>query len=266
MMILIVVDFSLRIGTPTYKFLATPWLCCRSFVRQHAWFILVLFLWCHIIQTRIAKSSIGFPFSTLHLHNSLKSANTSLCLKFHLSPSHTSSKPEQLQSACNESSACREQRSQMGLSIKFFRSDFVLLEGISYMHAKTSCPPPIEYSPQHPSPNPWEIYTRACNCTARCSERPIQDILCLASWQRYLFCNFRFSWNKKIMTAIRKLQYWLFSLVLYIIKLENHDDHNLHNKSSFLCTYEDGRLFQYIRMISFRIHKWQYAKWSFSQK
>ena len=159
-MILIVVDFSLWISTPMYKFLATPWLCCRSFVRQHAWFILVLFLWCHILQTRIAKSSIGFPFSTLHLHKSLKSANTSLCLKFHLSPSHTSSKPEQLQSACNESSACRVQWSQMGLSIKFFRSDFVLLEGISYMHTKTSCPPPIEYSPQHPSPNPWKFIPR----------------------------------------------------------------------------------------------------------
>lgn len=41
--------------------------------------------------------------------------------------------------------------------------------------------------------------------------------------------------KKKYMTSIRKLQDYLFALMLYIINLENHDDHP-HNKSSYPCS------------------------------
>lgn len=37
------------------------------------------------------------------------------------------------------------------------------------------------------------------------------------------------------MTSIRKLQDYLLALMLYIINLENHDDHP-HNKSSYPCS------------------------------
>lgn len=110
-------------------------LCWRSLVRQEGWFSIILFHWCHIAHTWIAKSSVGFPFSITHLHNSLKSANTSLVLKLYLSPSRTSSKPEQLQKACNESSACKEHCSHFGFSIIVFRVSFCFV-GREFLHAR----------------------------------------------------------------------------------------------------------------------------------
>ena len=108
--------------------------CFRSFVRQQGCCRRDWFLWCHICHTWIAKSSGDFSFSIIHLHKCLKSANTSLVWKLHLSPSQTSSKTEQPHRACNESSMFEEHRSHVGLSMIVFRVKFSFV-GREFLHA-----------------------------------------------------------------------------------------------------------------------------------
>ena len=136
-------------------------ICCKSLGRQQVWFSLSLFRWFQILHTWIANRSIGFPFSKIQLHNSLKSAKWILERKFHLSPSHTSFKLVQLHNACKVSSACKEQRSQLGFCKIVLRTRFCFV-GREFLHArhsrflylfelpgtrcssKISCPPPSE--------------------------------------------------------------------------------------------------------------------------
>ena len=90
-----------------------------------------------MFHTCTANRSIGFPFSSIQLHSSWKVENWIFERKLHLSPTHTSFSPVQLHNACKESSACNEQRSQVGVWIIVLRTRLCLV-GREFLHARHS--------------------------------------------------------------------------------------------------------------------------------